>query len=296
MKEPKKTWKFDSEFHLKAIHKIFLQMWYAVLLPELYYRNLWASVTARVWGKLPHCVPRENGILLSSCTLEALFSQTVRLIKSSQFGVEILSHFFSQRTTHKCICENLKCFISNLILSGSRANSYRPRGTPAPRLWISLMRLLHVGYLCDHAAGHLLPAQTPKADIHRKWSGRLCVCCVSAVYRLYDQLFAACKDVQLIVFVQQVQSHFPPASYFRCSLFGSMTDPVCCCIFHCLGLRCCYCLITSVCSLDLVSLQQDQTWNLRSASGSRGSSVDGSDHKVSGLWRQTQRGIENMHN
>lgn len=198
---------------------------------------------------------------------------------------------------HKCICENLKCFISNLILSGSRTNSYRPRGTPAPRLRISLMRLLHVGYLCDHAAGHLLPSPTPKADIHRKWSGRLCVCCVSAVYRLYDWLFAACKDGQLIVFVsfvQQVQSHFPPASYFRCSVFGSITDRVCRCIFHCLGLRCFYCLILS--SLDLVSLQHDQTWNLRSASGSRGSSVDGSDHEVSGLRRQTQRGIENMHN
>lgn len=92
-KEPKKTWKFDFEFHLKAIHKLFLQMWYAVLLPELYYRNLWASVTARVWGKLQHYVPGENEILLSSCTLEALLSQTVQLIKSSQFGVEVLSQF-----------------------------------------------------------------------------------------------------------------------------------------------------------------------------------------------------------
>lgn len=186
---------------------------------------------------------------------------------------------------HKCICENLKCFISNLILSGSRANCYRPRGTPAPGLRISLMRLLHVGYLCDHAAGHLLPSQTPKADIHRKWSGRLCVCRVSAVYRLYEWLFAACKGVQVIVFVslvQQVQSHFPPASYIRCSLFGSITDRVCCCSFHCLGLRCFECLITSVCSLDLVCLQHDQTWNLRAASGSCGSSVDGSNHKVCG--------------
>lgn len=200
---------------------------------------------------------------------------------------------------HKCICENLKRFISNLILSGSRANSYRPRGTPAPRPRISVMCLLQVDSLCDHAAGRLLPSQTPKADIHRKWSARLCVCCVSAVDRLYDRLFATCKDVQLIVFVsfvQQVQSHFPPASYFCCSLFGSITDRGCCCIFHCLGLRCFYCLIISVCSLDLVSLQHDQTWNLRSASGSRGSSADGSDHKVSGLRRQAQRGIENMHN
>lgn len=50
------TQKFNCEFHLKDIHKLFHQMWYAVQLPKLHYRNLWAGVTARVWGKLQHYV------------------------------------------------------------------------------------------------------------------------------------------------------------------------------------------------------------------------------------------------
>lgn len=104
---------------LKDIHKLYLQMWYAVLLPELHYRSLWASMTARLWGKLPHYVPGENEISLSSCILEALLSQTVRVIKSSQFGLEFLSQFSQKEKKNRtcAIVKKLQCFTSSLTLA-----------------------------------------------------------------------------------------------------------------------------------------------------------------------------------
>lgn len=50
--------------------------------------------------------------------------------------------------------------------------------------------------------------------------------------------------------------HFPPASYFWCSHCRSVTDRDRCCIFHCLGLRCFYRLITDVSNLKSQSASQ----------------------------------------
>lgn len=208
---------------LRDIHKLFLQMWYAVLLPELHYKSLWASVTARVWGKLHHYVPGENEILLSSCTLEALLPQTVRLIKSSQFGLEFLTPFSQkEKRSTSTFVKKLKCFISNLILLGFLCkqlvcNSWRVHWT-----WGNWAPML------QDVWHHLRLTQQPKLEV-------------------------ASAD---------------SASYCCCLRFTSITDGVFLLCFHCLGLRCFYCLISSVCILDPHFLLYKQTWNLRLPLGS----------------------------
>ena len=79
---------------LKDIHNLFLQMWYALLPPELHYRSLWVSVTGQVWGKLHHSVPGKMRFYWAA-VLWKLSSLRVRLIKSNQFGLEFLWQFFS---------------------------------------------------------------------------------------------------------------------------------------------------------------------------------------------------------
>lgn len=207
---------------LKDIHKLYLQMWYAVLLPELHYRSLWASVTARVWGKLPHYVPGENEISLSSCILEALLSQTVRLIKSSQFGLEFLSQFSQKKKkTHKCNREKATMFH---FKSNIGKFPVQTAGV------LHLMRSLYAGYLSDDAAGRSAPSQADTANIRSSSSWRLCVCCVSAIYHLYD--WTGCLFLSLCC--ATVAQSADSASSRCCSHFSSVrsTDVVCCCVFN----------------------------------------------------------------
>lgn len=220
-------------------------MWYAVLLLELHYRSLWASVTTRVWGKLHHYVPGENEILLSSCTLEVILSQTVWLIKSSQFRLEFLSQFFSVTELKKKMCE---C-ISNLILLGILCKQLVYSDWHVHCTWITQTRML------QDAQCHL--RQTQPTSTATKAGG-----CVSAVYHLYDWVFVfvsllcnrceVCWSCFILLFFA-FQQH-----YWWCLLL----------CFHCLGLRCFDCLISSVCILDPHFLPYNQTWNLRLPLGS----------------------------
>lgn len=130
---------------------------------------------------------------MSSCTLEALLSQTVRLIKSRQFGQEFLSQFSQKEKKKKrtsTLIKTLRCFKSNI--AGFPAQTARV-------LWMTLS--LHVGYLSNDAAGHWAPFQTDRADTKTKAVGCVSVVSLLLTICMTEQAVCLCLSV-----VQQVQS------------------------------------------------------------------------------------------
>lgn len=81
-------------------------------------------------GKLQQYVPGDNEILLSSCTLQALFSQTTQLIKTSQFRPGWILEFLSlcslqNEAKHQCLHSKRTCHFKSNI-SGSLCTLHVP--------------------------------------------------------------------------------------------------------------------------------------------------------------------------